>query len=105
MEELIRDPQFDKAFNYSVHAYASMLMKYHNAKGIVIPADLCEKLHLYFTSIITKPIDEETKNVVLAFCKYCKDHKCQRFCIGLDQVKYMTAYVSAADVDDGFDIS
>lgn len=105
MEELIRDPQFDKAFNYSVHSYAVMLMKYHDAKRIVIPADLCEKLHLYFTDIIAKPIDEETKNIIIRFCRYCKDHKCPQFSTGLDRVKYMATYVSAADVDDSIDFS
>lgn len=103
MEELINSPQYDRAYSYSVHAYADMLMKYYDAKEQIIPMELCDKLHAYFTIIITNPIDDETKNVILRFCKYCQIHKCPQYCTGLDKVKYMSTYVSTADIDDSID--
>lgn len=104
MEELIDDPQFDRAFNYSVHSYAVMLMKYYDEQSTVIPTDLIEKLHSYFTVVVANPIDQETKNIVLRFCQYCKEHKCQEHCEGLEGVKYMSTYISSADVDDVVDL-
>ena len=35
MEEIIYNPNFQNAYNYSVHSYAFFIMKYYDKKGVI----------------------------------------------------------------------
>ena len=95
MEKIINDPCFDRAYNYSVHSYATMLMKYYHQKSYIIPADQCAKLNSYFNVLIQGRIDNNVKDVIMKFIRYCRDNNIPEYISGLENAKDIIPYMIA----------
>lgn len=99
MEEIIYNPNFQNAYNYSVHSYAFFIMKYYDKKGLLVPSEKCVMLNNLFVQVIAKPIDVRMKNIIVQFCDYCKAHDMGQYCTGLEDVRKIIPYL-AVDEDD-----
>ena len=99
MEEIIYNPNFQNAYNYSVHSYAFFIMKYYDKKGLLVPSEKCVMLNKLFVQVIAKPIDVRMKNIIVQFCDYCKAHDMGQYCTGLEDVRKIIPYL-AVDEDD-----
>ena len=100
MEKIINDPYFEKAYNYSVHSYATMLMKYYHHRRSTIPADQCAKLNAYFNVLIQGRIDNNIKDVIMRFIRYCRDNNILEYISGLENVKDIIPYMIANEEYD-----
>ncbi len=103
MLSIINNPRYSRAFSYSVHSYAAMLMKYYTVKNQTIPDGKCEELDKFFNLLMEKQIDTNTKEIIIAFYRYCEKNSITQYCKGLDSIWHMTPYV-VLDEDDMGDI-
>lgn len=83
---IISSPNYSHAFNFSVHSYANMLMKYYSRKKILIPDQECNQLNSYFKQVIQYPIDAQMKEIIISFYKYCQNNHITQYCNGLNSV-------------------
>lgn len=104
MVSIINNPNYSRAFSYSVHSYAAMLMKYYAAKSLTIPSEKCEELNKLFNILIEKQIDTNTKEIIIAFYRYCETNNIPQYCEGLEPIWHITPYV-VLDEDDLDDIA
>lgn len=86
MEEIINNPNYSRAFIYSVHAYSNMLMKYYRERKQIIPPEKCEKINYFFKDLLEMEIDSGVKEAIIQFCYYCKDNNMPQYCKGLENV-------------------
>lgn len=86
MENIINNPNYSRAFIYSVHAYSNMLMKYYQEKGQIIPPEKCEKLNRYFELLLEMQMDSRAKESVIKFYRYCEFNKMPQYCVGLENI-------------------
>lgn len=93
MENIINSPNYDRAFGYSVHSYATMLMKYYEEKGQIIPPEQCKSLNAFFNTLIEKQIDSNTKQIIVQFYHYCENNNITQYCEGLEEIWNITPYV------------
>lgn len=81
-----------------------MLMKYYAEKRLTIPSEKCEELNKLFNILIEKQIDTNTKEIIIAFYRYCKTNNIPQYCEGLEPIWRITPYV-VLDEDDLDDIA
>lgn len=86
MENIINNPNYSRAFAYSVHSYSNMLMNYYHEKRQIIPPEKCEKLNNFFRLLLEMQIDSRAKEAVIYFYKYCENNNITQYCVGLEKV-------------------
>lgn len=99
MEKIIFNPDYSRALSYSVHSYATMLMKYYKQKNEIIPDDQCKTLNSLFKALLEKQIDSNIKEIIIKFFHYCKGNNIEQYCAGLNKVWTIVPYV-IIDEDD-----
>lgn len=100
MLKIISSPEYSYAFNYSVHSYANMLMKYYTKKNKTIPAHECDLLSGYFKQIIVYPIDAQMKEIIISFYKYCEQNHINQYCNGLQHIWKITPIATSHEESD-----
>lgn len=100
MENIINNPNYDRAFIYSVHSYSNMIMKYYREKRKVIPPELCEKLNGFFRVLVEMQIDSRAKEAIVQFYRYCEHYGITQYCVGLERVWGIRPRIVMEDDDE-----
>ena len=96
MSELINDRDYTRAFSYSVHTYAMLLMRYYGYKECPMPKKYLLELQQYFETIIHSAsrsgcIDAKLQKVIFRYINYCKDIEFPQYSKSLHQVFHLKA--------------
>lgn len=103
MLSIINNPNYSRAFSYSVHSYAAMLIRYYTEKKQAIPSEKCEELRKFFNILLGNQIDTKTKQIIIDFYRFCEQNNITQYCRGLESIWHVTPYV-ILDEDDIEDI-